>query len=249
MMALRLEFKKMRHKHALLLTLLFLGFILLWQFWMLADQKPELRAQGNHSLLYQLPMLNVIILPIYAAVLATRLCDIEHRADSFKQLFVLQRPAVVFAAKLVYLALYNLVLTGLEAAAVTVLGRIYHFTDEISAGQLAVLLLTQWGVTTFISLLLQVIALYFANQFVPFAAGLVFAFLGLLSMFFPPVVMRLVPSAYYGLLATVWQQYTEATRTIVYYERPFSFLDAGILLAVFVALYLLGRHAFCRKEV
>ena len=95
----------------------------------------------------------------------------------------------------------------------------------------------------------MVLALRFKNQFVPLAAGLILGFLGLMSMFFPPAVMRLSPAAYYGLLSNVRMVWDPDTRVVTYFRQPFSWSDLSLLLAATAVLYGWGRRDFGNREV
>ena len=79
--------------------------------------------------------------------------------------------------------------------------------------------------------------------------GAVYGFLGLMSMFFPPAVMRLSPAAYYGLLSNVRMVWDRDTRVVTYFRQPFSWSDLGLVAAAMAALYLWGRRDFVNREV
>ena len=65
----------------------------LWLAWAVRGMDAAEAAQGYLGCLYQLPMMNAIVMPVAAAVLVCRLCDMEHRGDAFKQLFTMQAGA------------------------------------------------------------------------------------------------------------------------------------------------------------
>ena len=136
-----------------------------------------------------------------------------------------------------------------QLAAIRLVGAWKGFTDVLTAGDALCYLGGQFLVSLFLALLLEVLALRYKNQFIPLAAGLILGFLGLMSMFFPPAVMRLSPAAYYGLLSNVRMVWDRDTRVVTYFRQPFSWGDLGLLAAAMAVLYLWGRRDFVNREV
>ena len=215
---LSVEWKKARRRRLWLPVAALVAMQGLWLAWAVRGMDMQEAAQGYLGCLYQLPMMNAIVMPVAAAVLVSRLCDMEHRGDTFKQLF-------------------------------TMVGAWKGFTDVLTAGDALCYLGGQFLVSLFLALLLEVLALRYKNQFIPLAAGLILGFLGLMSMFFPPAVMRLSPAAYYGLLSNVRMVWDQDTRVVTYFRQPFSWGDLGLLAAAMAVLYLWGRRDFVNREV
>jgi hypothetical protein len=160
----------------------------------------------------------------------------------------MQKPDSLFNAKLVFTSVYLLVILVVQMLAILVIGHIKGFLDTPFVSDFVFYFLSQFFVSLFLALLIQILALRFVNQFVPIIAGLIAGFLGLMSMFFPPWVMRLVPSAYYGLLSTVHMDWNRTTRIVNYFHAPFSWVDFSVLLLMLILLYLLGRNRFTHRE-
>ena len=79
--------------------------------------------------------------------------------------------------------------------------------------------------------------------------GIAGSFLGILSMLFPPALVRCVPWGYYGLLALVDMDWDAATRITTFSWRWPEGTDL-ILLFLWAAVFLaVGRTLFVRKEV
>ena len=173
----------------------------------------------------------------------------EHRGDTFKQLFTMQPAYALFDAKLVLGGAWLLAAVAGQLAAIRLVGAWKGFTDVLTIGDALCYLGGQFLVSLFLALLLEVLALRYKNQFIPLAAGLILGFLGLMSMFFPPAVMRLSPAAYYGLLSNVRMVWDRDTRVVTYFRQPFSWGDLGLLAAAMAALYLWGRRDFVNREV
>lgn len=249
MKALRLELYKSRRRMLPLVVLSMAVVQGLWLMWSLSNQSMEARAQGYAGCLYQFPLLSAITMPIAIAVLVSRLCDMEHRGACFKALLPLQSAQSLFNAKLMCAAVYLLLGVLLQLGMIVAAGSVYGFTDSLALSDALSFILGQYLTGLFLVLLIQTLALKYANQFIPLVAGLVAALLGLMSMFFSPWVMRLVPSAYYGLLSVVRLDWDAATRIGVYYHQAVNPLDYMLMIAATIALYFAGRAAFIKREV
>ena len=139
----------------------------LWLAWAVRGMDAAEAAQGYLGCLYQLPMMNAIVMPVAAAVLVSRLCDMEHRGDAFKQLFTMQPAHGLFDAKLVLGGAWLLAAVVGQLAAIRLVGSWKGFTDALTTGDVLCYLGGQFLVSLFLALLLQVLALRFKNQFVP----------------------------------------------------------------------------------
>ena len=98
---LSVEWRKARRRRLWLPLAALVAMQGLWLAWAVRGMDAAEAAQGYLGCLYQLPMMNAIVMPVAAAVLVSRLCDMEHRGDSFKQLFTMQPAHGLFDAKLV----------------------------------------------------------------------------------------------------------------------------------------------------
>ena len=76
MAAFRAELQKAHRRHDLALCLLLPGIVVLWVGG-LAPADPEELANGYSALLYSLPVIEAILMPVMMAVLASRLWDME----------------------------------------------------------------------------------------------------------------------------------------------------------------------------
>lgn len=248
MNALRLEFYKARRKRYLLLVAAMSAAQALWLAWALRGMETNELTQGYLNCLYQFPMLNAIVLPVMIAALVSRMCDMEHKGDTLKALFTMERSGALFDAKFICTAAYLAVATGLQIAVMLLMGHAKGFA-AVPVTDFVLYFISQLLCSLFLALFLQILALRYVNQFIPLAAGLIAGFLGLMAMFFPPWFMRLVPSAYYGLLSTVHLNWDKAAGLVEYYRAPFSIGDCALLAAALVLLYWFGRKSFVKREV
>ena len=88
MAAFRAELQKAHRRHDLALCLLIPGIVVLWVGG-LAPADPEELANGYSALLYSLPVIEAILMPVMMAVLASRLWDMEIKGNTTKLLYTL----------------------------------------------------------------------------------------------------------------------------------------------------------------
>ena len=138
MAAFRAELQKAHRRHDLALCLLIPGIVVLWVGG-LAPADPEELANGYSALLYSLPVIEAILMPVMMAVLASRLWDMEIKGNTAKLLYTLQSRRSLFASKAVFGVLEVFLVTVLELACVPVLGRVHGYTEAFPTGQLVYL--------------------------------------------------------------------------------------------------------------
>ena len=102
MKLLALEFCKCRRRKLTLVCAGLLAAQLLWFGAYLTRQDAEALAQGWMLLLYNLAMVDAIMLPIGVAVIASRSCELEHRGHTLKLLETAVTPGRLYAAKLAW---------------------------------------------------------------------------------------------------------------------------------------------------
>ena len=115
MAAFRAELQKAHRRHDLLLCLLLPGIVVLWVGG-LSPSSPEELANGYSALLYSIPVIEAILLPVMMAVLACRLWDMEVKGNTAKLLYTLQTRRSLFAGKAVFGTLEVLLTAVLERA-------------------------------------------------------------------------------------------------------------------------------------
>ena len=84
--ALQMEFWKCRRRMVGLVCLAFVAVQLLWVGRTLFDMTPEELSQGWMLIVYDLILIDAIMMPTTAAVLASRNCDLEHKGSTLKLL-------------------------------------------------------------------------------------------------------------------------------------------------------------------
>ena len=249
MKLLKLEFFKSRRRKILLVCAAVLAAELLWLVTTFLRQDAEDLRQGWMLLLYNLAMVDAIIMPISVATIASRNCELEHKGATLKLLETAVTPGRLYDAKLVWGALVLLALMAVRTALFTALGVWMDFPGGVPWGRLGVFTGISWAVSMMLYALQQGLSLRFANQAVALVCGIFGSFVGLMSMLFPVWVQRCAPWGYYGLLSLARMNWDEATRITDFYWRWPEPVDV-VLLCLWAAVFLtVGRTLFVRKEV
>lgn len=226
------------------------ALILLQCAWILRIfDTPDRIRDGWMICFYQFPLLNSIIMPVTAAIVASRLCDVEHRGQALKLLETVMLPGRLFDAKFLCGACYMLLVSLLQFFIFTAAGFLLHFPGGVSAGKFFCYLLFTVSVNVSILLFQQILSLLFANQMIALSAGLAGALAGLFIMFFPQNLERLLLWGYYGVFMLVRMDWNSSTRVCRYYWNTADWSGYLALAAMFCLLYIAGRILFIRKEI
>ncbi|MEA4895279.1 MAG: ABC transporter permease, partial [Oscillospiraceae bacterium] len=199
MKALSTEFQKIRHHKVWLVVAAILFVQLLWEFWAFHGSTNRDLSQGWLYCLYQFPLLNSIMMPVVAAVVASRLCDVEHKGNTFKLLETVIPSGKLFDSKFVCGATYLILASLIQVIMIILLGKLKNFTGDLPYALLGLYFLFTSAVNLAILLLQQVLSLLFVNQMAALSVGLLGGLCGLFIMFFPTWLEKLVLWGYYGV--------------------------------------------------
>lgn len=249
MKLLKLEFYKCRRRKIVLVCAAVLGVELLWMGVAFSRQGRETLSQGWMDMLYNLALLDAIILPLSVATLASRNCELEHKGNTWKLLETMAAPGKLYGAKLAWGTLVLAVLLVVRSFIFLALGKAMDFPGEPPLGRFCLFTLISWVVSMMVYGLQQGLSLGFANQAVALVCGIFGSFMGLLSLLFPPALTRCVPWGYYGLMTLVGMDWNEATRITRFYWRWPQLTDIALLCLWAVVFLFVGRTLFVRKEV
>lgn len=248
---LKCEYQKTRGRYVFLTALALTAVALSWALYGKYDDFAI--RNGWMMFLYQLPLINAIFMPILSIVVASRLCDIEHKGAMLKQLLVITQKGKVYDAKLIYglsmVVLCNLINWGVTIA----FGYLKGFWGDVPLKLYLLYLLFTLVPSIAVYLFQHTLAIVFPNQAVTFFAGIIGTFAGLFSMFLPhPILRKSILWGYYGALGFVGMfGWTPETRMkYAYFEvMGFDWTAFGILIVACVVMYIAGKTLFCRKDL
>ena len=249
MKTLKLEFYKIRRRKVFLTMLAFLGVQFLWGLWAFRNPKDWELESGWMSLLYSLSILDGVMLPTVMSVLASRLADIEHKGNTYKQLETLRSAGSLYHAKAVCGLLIIAGMIVIQFAIFISLG--YHLgyvgNPDIKYYALSFLLKLAGNFSLF--LLQLALSMLFANQMISLVAGLGGSMIALLIMY-----VRMYSFLPWGgnlSASLVHMDWDPDTRIIAYYYRTFTPIETAAVVCIFVwviIFYTVGRILFARRE-
>jgi hypothetical protein len=249
MKALAMEFQKIHRRRVWLIVAALILVQLLWALWALRYMDARDLQQGWAYCLYSFPVLNSIMMPVIAAIVASRLCNVEHKGQTLKLLETVMPAGKLFDVKFLCGALYMLSVTVLQLLIIIISGYVKGFAGLAPFSMLGYYLLFTTAVNLTILLLQQVLSLLFVNQMVPLAVGLVGGFVGFFIMYLPQGIARLFLWGYYGVLMFVRMDWDRATRITDFYYVPIDWSGFIALVVMFCTIYIIGRALFVRKEM
>ena len=243
------ELQKAHRRHDLLLCLLVPLIMILWVGG-LAPSDPEELANGYSALLYSIPVIEAILMPVLMAVLASRLWEIEVKGSMPKFLYTLQERRSLFAGKAAFGLLEILLVTLLEMGAAVLLGIVHGYTEAFPTGQLCYLFVCTLAVDAMLFFGEFLLMLWVGNPLPALCVGIVGALVGLFSAFMPPLVSYFVPFGYYiPLSAYEVANWDKATHTVTYGTRPFNWGLLAFTLALGAVLFALAWRKVQDEEV
>ena len=248
MRALRMELKKARRRYDLPVAALIGVFVLIAA----ANSGPRTaddQASGWSALLYGLPLINTIVMPIGMAVLASRIWDVETKGNGCRFLFTLQSRGDLFRGKLLLGLLENLLICAIEFVGLLAIGARGGFTEPLNVARFLWLLCCTFLVNAMLYLAGLWLGIRFANQAPVLAAGMVGSLVGIFAAFMPELVSYFVPWGYYIPLGAVRMFWNPDTRLAWYEPAPLRVWLLGVTLALTALFFALGRRELLQKEV
>ena len=248
MKAFAVEFQKIRRRRIWLIIALLVFVQVVWSLWGVSDMDAHDLQQGWRFSLYQFPLLNSIMMPVVAAVVASRLCDVEHKGQSLKSLRTILSAGRIFDSKFLCGAVFMLAATILQVVLICIIGFGKQFTEPIPIRLIGYYLIFTFAINLTIVVFQQVLSLLFKNQMVSLSVGLIGTFIGLFSLFFPQGFQKFLIWGYYGVLMFVRMDWNPETRISNLYWTPVDWSGLIFLAVFFFAIYLVGRLLFIKKE-
>lgn len=248
MKSIRIEWRKIKRKHFALVVLGTLLLLLFWQLWSTSRMDETDLIQGWMGLLYQMPLLNCIVLPIMTGVLASRISDIEHKGNTFSMLRLLIQNRSIYFAK-IYLGVFFVGITTLgEVMMMLMLGFLRGFITSPPWG----FLIYFFGYTLLVSIALYLfqllLSLILKNQLIPIGISIMGSFIGLFSLYMPGRIQEFFVWGYYGVLSNVRMNWDAVSRIIDYYWTPLNWGGIVVIVAFSIVITVLGYRLFIRKE-
>lgn len=250
MITLKTEFLKLKRRKIGLTMLVLISVQLAWFLWSTNNPDERELAQGWMDLLYTLPLLNVIMMPTFMSVLASRLSDLEHKGNTYKQLKTLRRPNILFNAKVVCGLFFVAAISIGQILFLLVLGYCHHYTGNPDMHYYILALVLNFACCLSLYLLQLDLSLIFFNQMIPLVIGLCGSLLGLILMYIK--MYSFLPWGGFLSCALVGMDWNIETRVVTLFYREHSIIEycaVGMVFIWIVVFYTAGKIAFTHKEV
>lgn len=195
---LSLELKKTKRRGIWLVLTILLLVITAWAGRNMNDER--FLEYGWLMTLFNVPLLNCILIPTAIAVFASRIIDLEHKGNTWKLLGTLQSRFDVYIAKVLYGFVAILIFSVMELIVFLVLGSKIGFEGTPDWWAYGLFFLQTLVITFNLFLLQMIISLIFPNQAVALCTGLCGSMAGLFLMYVPqwPVLRNVIPWGHYG---------------------------------------------------
>lgn len=228
---------------------LFLAAEMIWASMSMSISISRSAANASwEALIFSIASMNGLFLPIISAIVVSRICDMEHKGNTWKMLMTTNIGRNhVYTAK--YICANSLILYGILAQAVFIVG--FGLSKNIS-GPLPFSLLVQFVIGTLlttlaITALQQWLSLTVRNQAFALCLGMLGGFIGTTSGLFPAGVRHLFIWSYYMDLNPVTYIYSATSGTYVSGMLPVGLFLAALLMAAI--FYFAGNIHASRKEI
>ncbi len=249
---LKCEYLKTRHCFIFPTAFAITAICLCWCLY--GDVDDEIIKYGWRMFLYQFPLVNAIFLPLLSMVIASRLCNLEHKGKMQKLLCCMEKRGKLFDAKLLYGLGIITVCVVLMWAVTVIFGVVNRFLGPFPIKLYLLYFIFTLIPTVVIYIFQHTLSMLFKNQAIAFFTGIIGEFIGIFSMFLPslPFLRRMVLWGYYGVLQFVglfgWTK--ESRYENAYFDlMPIDWTFFCVLICAGILLYLIGRYLFCKKEV
>ncbi len=220
-----------------------------WSLWAMQSYMAKGYQELWPYILLQISQINCLVMPIFIAILASRLCDMEHKGQTFRILHTLVEPRNSYVAKYFCNAFFILLAAAGQALSMTLVGILWHFPGSIPLFHILAFFTTTSLVSLCLLALQQALSLLIPNQMISLVAGVIGGFLGLMALFFPPAIQKCFPWSYYTGLSTIQSTYDLLNKTLHLQYTSLDLPAALCILVIALFLFYIGQKIFQEKEV
>ena len=247
MRAYALEWRKLRGKRVLLTAALMIGAEALFVSLNLLAQHAQGHTLTWGYLLSPFGMFNGLFFPAMLAVCASRLADMEHEGGMRLTRLCGQKTSCLWDSKMGVLLAIALCATGLQVGVSLLIGKAIGMPHPPDAGMLLRFISGTFMVSLPAAVIPLFLALWFENQLIALAVGMLAALIGFISNLLPSPLRNLLLYGNYAELVTAAPQEVRPG----YYEvldTPIRMLPLALTLLVGIVLYALARSKVAQRE-
>lgn len=238
---------KLRHKKMGLIVSCSMSLMALW-IWYSLVHGPKVWESGYTFLIYDTGTLQTIFMPLILAMIASRICDVEHKGAAWKMLYTIEERDMIYHGKIWTGTKYVILLAMIQLVLILGAGAVFPVSQTFPAKEIFFWLSGTLALSEGLFLFQLILSFYLENQLISLLIGLMGSFLGLFALYLP-VIYKLIPWCYYAVLVPVDVQWNLETRIVTYDLIAPDYL---FLSAIFIGdgiLYVLGKYLSGKKEV
>lgn len=247
--ALTLEFFKLRRSWIFTMITLFIGAEFLWASLSVSialSRHPD--SNGWETLLVTVASMNSLFLPILAAIVSSRICDMEHKGDTWKLVLPTSlKLNQIYAAKYGCSCILMLYAALLQTLAITCYGITKGLPPPVPFAWFPTFIIGTMVTSMAILAVQQWVSLSLKNQAFALSLGMVGGFLGLTGDLFPSAVNRIFIWSYYTKLSPVTFHFTD--NSAHYIKQTLSLSTLTAVICVTIIFYLAGNLHLSRQEM
>lgn len=243
---IKAEFLKIRYRKMGLITAASMGFMALW-LWYSLTSGSDIRPEGYSVLLYDMGILQTLFMPLTLAMVASRLCDAEHKGSVWKLLYTMEEREWVYDFKIVIGSCYVVLLVFIQAFIIISAGLLLAVTQPLPVKELLYWLVGSLALSEGLFLLQLILAYCFENQLIPLMIGLLGSFLGLFALYLPQIY-KFIPWCYYAVLTPVTMDWNKETRSVHYFLIKPDEILLMVIICLVVLVYWFGKCNIAKKE-
>ena len=251
-----LELYKLKHRKVFLTFLVILGVELLFVFSNYGNNKNFLNmvsdpaAPAWEDLIIGPAAINGLFFPILAAVIASRICDMEHKGNTWKLLECNnQNRRSIWFCKFTIVSTLMMLAIFIQAFIIIAYGNSVGIVQPLPVRTLLGFVLGT-AMITFVVVTIQVFfSLVCTNQLIPMSIGMIGALIGFISTLLPPGIRNILIWGNYAELMVLGQDTSSGNlQSSGLVVRNINFVPLAILFVVGLVAYVAFRKKFERYE-
>ena len=248
MCCLSLELRKTKRRGIWLVLAALLLTIILWEGNSMNDAR--FLKFGWKMMLYNLPLLNAVLIPTGIAVFASRIIDMEHKGNTWKLLETLEGKSELYLAKVLYGLIAVLCFSIAELLLCAAIGLVAGFEGMPDLWAYGLFFVQTFVITFNLYLLQMLLSLIFTNQAVALCAGLCGSMAGLFLMYVPqwPFLRNIIPWGHYGAMMFVGMDWNKAQGIQGFYYMQQKNGALFFVIGWFLFLIIGGWFAFQKMD-
>lgn len=251
-----LELYKLKHRKVFLTFLVILGVELLFVFSNYGNNNNFLNmisdpaAPAWEDLIIGPAAINGLFFPILAAVIASRICDMEHKGNTWKLLECNnQNRRSIWFCKFTIVSTLMMLAIFIQAFIIIAYGNSVGIVQPLPVRTLLGFVLGT-AMITFVVVTIQVFfSLVCTNQLIPMSIGMIGALIGFISTLLPPGIRNILIWGNYAELMVLGQDTSSGNlQSSGLVVRNINFVPLAILFVVGLVAYVAFRKRFERYE-